>query len=252
MPAAITSLQNPTIKRLVRLRDKRSAREAENVVLVEGLRECQRAILAGWMPRELYATSSEGDWPISPVLLSKEAFIKVSNREHPDGILGVFERPAPAWPSLPENARVVLLHGLEKPGNIGAILRSADSVGAAAVIVLGRGADIYGPNVIRASQGSVFHVPLLEADEDEARDWLKSQGVRLFSCTPEAKKSLWEADFSGRVALLLGTEHEGLPPHWRDDEHAISVPMRGSADSLNVATAAAIVLYEALRQSENP
>lgn len=258
MPSPITSLQNPTVKRLVRLRGSRRHREGEGTVLIEGAREISRALAAGWVAQEVYlcpalfspeAAGLAPQLPPSAVTeLSPEAFGKVSGREHPDGTLLLSCPPQTHWPELSEQALLVVLHGLEKPGNVGAILRTVDGAGADGVLILGRGADPYSPNVIRASQGSVFNVPLRQAEEAEALAWLDQQRFALVACTPDAPRTYWEADLTGRVALLLGTEHEGLPAHWRRDESAVSIPMRGRADSLNVATAAAVVLYEALRQ----
>lgn len=182
------------------------------------------------------------------VHLSRAAFEKVSGRENPDGVLGLAPVPAPRLPTLGADALLVVLHGLEKPGNVGAILRTADAAGAAGVLVLGRGADPYGPNVIRASQGSVFSLPTAVLDEAEALAWLSEQGFRTVACTPDAPADYWDAPLTGRVALLLGTEHAGLPAEWRSAHQAVRVPMYGQADSLNVATAAALVIYEVLRQ----
>ncbi|ADY26126.1 tRNA/rRNA methyltransferase (SpoU) [Deinococcus proteolyticus MRP] len=260
MPSPITSLQNPTVKRLVRLRSSRRLREGEGTVLIEGARETARALAAGWAAGELYlcpalfspeAAELAPQLPMSAVTeLSAEAFAKVSGRENPDGVLLLSRPPQERWPTLPPQALLVVLHGLEKPGNVGAILRTVDGVGADGVLILGRGADPYSPNVIRASQGSVFTVPLRQQDEAEALAWLEEEGFTLVACTPDAPRTFWQADLTGRVALLLGTEHEGLPEHWRRHESAVSIPMRGQADSLNVATAAAVVLYEALRQRQ--
>lgn len=253
----IASLQNPTIKRLVRLRTHRRERETSNVVLVEGAREVMRAYQAGFVTQELFLCpglfSGEGtearellSWP--HIELSKEAFHKVSGREHPDGVLALFEKPAYTWPQLSDSEVIVVLYGLEKPGNIGAIIRTADAVGAAAVFILGHGADPYSPQVIRASQGSIWALPVLAVPEKEAFEWFASQQIRLISLTPEASKSYWSINWSGRVGLLLGTEHEGLPDAWRQHpEQTVSIPMVGKADSLNVSTAAALVLYERLR-----
>lgn len=255
----ITSLQNPTIKRLVRLRHHRREREAEGIILVEGARELTRALNAGFVARELYLCpalfsqeTQAGELLVhAHTELSPEAFEKVSGREKPDGVLGIFVAPTPRFPELNKDAVVVVLHGLEKPGNVGAIIRTADAVGAAAVLIVGRGADPYHPSVVRASQGSIWALPVLSLDEQEAFMWLREQGVRLVSLTPEAEHSHWSADWSGKVALLLGTEHEGLPSEWRNQEKdCVSIPMVGRADSLNVSTAAALVLYETLRSRQ--
>lgn len=259
MAEVVTSLQNPQLKRLVRLRTRRE-REAEGVILVEGARELSRAVEAGVELRELYLCTEL----LSPEALSlrpgveararrvteltRAAFEKVSGRENPDGLLGVGKAPGTRLPEPGADALVVVLHGLEKPGNVGAILRTADAVGASGVIVLGRGADPHGPNVIRASQGSVFSVPTAVLAEAEALAWLADHGFTTVACTPDAEAEYWDAPLTGRIALLLGTEHAGLPPEWRRSERAVRIPMHGAADSLNVATAAALVLYEARRQ----
>lgn len=259
-PAPITSLQNSHVKRLVRLRTRRE-REQEGVILIEGARELHRAAASGVNLDTLYtcpalfspeaqALAPELTHPHLTVLeLSRAAFEKVSGRENPDGLLGLAPTPRAALPEPGPDAVTVVLHGLEKPGNVGAILRTADAAGADAVIVLGRGADPYGPNVIRASQGSVFTLPVAVMDEQAAQDWLAARAFTTVACTPDAPRTYWDAPLTGRVALLLGTEHEGLPAHWRDTDHSVSIPMvaRG-ADSLNVATAAALVLFECARQ----
>lgn len=260
MPEPITSLQNPQVKRLVRLRNRRE-REQEGVILIEGARELARAESAGaavtelFLCPDLFSPEAHERFPeplalarSGATLLSRAAFEKVSGREHPDGVLGAGPVPAVKLPSPAEHALVVVLHGLEKPGNVGAILRTADSAGADGVIVLGRGADPYSPNVIRASQGSVFSVPTVTLPEDEALAWLAEHGFRTVACTPDAPADYWHTPLTGRVALLLGTEHAGLPAEWRTAHRSVRVPMHGQADSLNVATAAALVMYEVLRQ----
>lgn len=252
---AITSLQNPQVKRLVRLRGRRE-REAEGLLMIEGARELSRAAAAGVRLREVFccpelyspeAQELHGELPAGTPL-SRAAFEKVSGRENPDGLIGLAALPTPALPAPGPEALVVVLHGLEKPGNVGAILRTADAAGADAVLVLGRGADPYGPNVIRASQGAVFSVPTVALPEAEALAWLADHQFQTVACTPDASRDYWDVALTGRTALLLGTEHQGLPPEWRGTDLAVKIPMHGQADSLNVATAAALVLYEAVRQ----
>lgn len=255
----LTSPQNPTLLRLARLKNRRD-REREGVFLIEGGREVARAVLGGVRPETLYvceelfsddARAAETRVPsdVERVRLSRRAFEKVSHRENPDGVLAVAPLPTPRRAPLHEDAVVLVLVGLEKPGNLGALLRTADGVGVDLVLVAGEGVDLYNPNVIRASQGSVFTVPTAVMSDDDALAFLRAEGVRAFALTPEADEVYWNADFSGRVALLLGTEHEGLPTRWKAEAaRGLSIPMRGEADSLNVATAGALVLYEALRQ----
>lgn len=262
-PDVITSLQNSLVKRLVRLRTRRE-RELDGVVIVEGAREITRALASGVVPTLIVtcpALYSPEALAVAPTLtgeraeLSRTAFEKVSGRENPDGLLMLAPTPTPVLPDPPEQAVVIVLHGLEKPGNVGAILRSADAAGAHAVLVLGRGADPYGPNVIRASQGSVFRVPTAVLSEEEAWDWLLAHGFTTVACTPDAPQAYWDAPLTGRVALLLGTEHEGLPASWRSAQSpsslSVGIPMHaapGGADSLNVSIAAALVLFECVRQ----
>ena len=260
LPPALTSLQNPLVKRLVRLRGRRE-REAEGVVLIEGAREVARAREAGWALSELYlcpplfspeAAEYASAWAgerggAHLTQLSPEAFAKVSGREHPDGVLALSPTPEPRLPTPGPDALVVVLHGLEKPGNLGAIVRTADAVGAT-VLVLGRGADVYSPPSIRASQGSVFAVAPFALSDAEAFAWLSAHRFRTFACTPDAEQDYWDAPLRGRVALLLGTEHAGLPEEWRRGHQGLRIPMSGLADSLNVGVSAALVLYEARRQ----
>ncbi|THF70046.1 RNA methyltransferase [Deinococcus sp. Arct2-2] len=266
-PDVITSLQNALVKRLVRLHTRRE-RELDGVIVIEGARESARALASGVRPSlivtcpPLYSPEALAVAPLlfdglsgEQVQLSRPAFEKISGRENPDGLLMLAPTPTPVLPDPPEQATVIVLHGLEKPGNVGAILRSADAAGAHAVLVLGRGADPYGPNVIRASQGSVFRIPTAVVSEEQAWDWLLQHGFTTVACTPDAPQAYWDAPLTGRVALLLGTEHEGLPKEWRTSRTAssisVSIPMHaaaGGADSLNVSTAAALVLFECVRQ----
>lgn len=258
----ITSLTNPHVKRLVRLRSRRD-REREGLILIEGARELRRAALAGvqlqalYLCPELYSPEAREVVPELPGAvagtvtgLSRPAFEKVSGRENPDGVLALAAAPELGLPEPGPDAVTVVLHGLEKPGNLGAILRTADAAGASGVIVLGRGADPFGPNVIRASQGSVFSLSVVAWEEPQALAWLRERGFSLVACTPDAPRVYWDAPLTGRVALLLGTEHQGLPPAWRESENGVRIPMAAAAgaDSLNVATAAALMLYECVRQ----
>ena len=270
----IHSLQNPLVKRLVRLRSRRE-RDAQSVWLIEGARELERADQAGVRLLHLFTCTellSTDAARVRPVLkrqegvdhteLSRPAFEKVSGRENPDGLLALAVPPSPALPVPGEQTTVLLLLGLEKPGNLGALLRSADGAGVDAVLVVedgpekgspggeeGRGTDLGNPGVIRASQGSLFSQPVLGLPEDQALSWLRQHRFSLVACTPEATLPYWDAPLTGRVALCLGSEHGGLPQRWREQADVrVSIPMQGQADSLNVSVAGALVLYEALRQ----
>lgn len=255
----LSSAQNPEIKAVARLRERRD-REREGRFLIEGTRELARAVAGGVALECVYVCPAllRGEGPdvlaalpegAERVEVSEAAFAKLSGREGPDGLIGVAALPSRALPEPGPDGLVLVLAGLEKPGNLGALLRTADGVGVDGVIVAGRGVDLWSPNVIRASQGSVFTQPVAVLDDADATAWLRDRGFRLVAVTPEADRAYWDADLSGRVALLLGTEHEGLAPGWKVlADLGVSIPMRGLADSLNVATAGALVLYEALRQ----
>lgn len=253
----ISSPQNPELKRLARLRDRRE-RQAAGQFLIEGAREVARAAQGGvpleglYLCPELFSAEArevEGGLKAPRTRLSRAAFERLSVRENGDGIIALAalsERPPPR---LPANALVLVLMGLEKPGNLGALLRTADGVGVDAVLVTGAGSDLSSPNVIRSSQGSVFTLPVFSLEAEAALRWLRAEGLTIAACTPEAAQTYWDADLTGGLALCLGAEHEGLPAAWREAaDLRLKIPMRGAADSLNVSVAGALVLYEALRQ----
>ncbi|ULH15908.1 RNA methyltransferase [Deinococcus sp. KNUC1210] len=257
---SITSLQNAQVKRLVRLRTRRE-RQAEGLWLIEGARELGRALASGLVFQTLYHCpelfSDEARelmptleaLPLAAVRCTREVFEKVSHRENPDGLLALTPPPSPALPLPTEHTLLLVLMGLEKPGNLGALLRTADGVGVDAVLVVGEGTDLGNPGVIRASQGSLFTQPVIALDEEQALTWLRAHAFTLVACTPEAALPYWDAPLTGRVALCLGSEHDGLPAAWRDAaDLGVAIPMRGQADSLNVSVAGALVLYEARRQ----
>lgn len=258
----ITSPTNPRVKALVRLRDRR-AREAAGVAVVEGAREVGRAVEAGWRvrlvatcaalasPEARAALPALDDLHAERLELSRAAFEKVSLRQHPDGVLALIEPPARTLEGLtwPRGGLYLVADGLEKPGNLGALLRSADAAAVDAVFVTGAGTDLLNPHVIRASMGSVFARPVLAVDADDLRAALRRQGVRVVTTSPQGDVDLWDADLRGALAIVLGTEGAGLAGVWLDGaDERVRVPMAGLADSLNVATTGALLLFEALRQ----
>lgn len=260
---AISSVQNPQVRRLVALKDRRE-REREGQFVIEGARELARALAGGVALRRLYACPELYSPEATQVAreaavrqpglprtgLSRAAFARASHRENPDGLLALADLLPLAPPDqLPPDALLLVLAGLEKPGNLGALLRTADGVGAAGVLLAGRGTDPHNPNVVRASQGSLFTQPVFALPDEAALGWLRAGGFRLCAATPEASTLYWDADLRGRVAVVLGAEHDGLPPLWRAAaDLQVALPMHGAADSLNVGTAGALLLYEALRQ----
>lgn len=258
----IDSPKNPLVKELVRLRERRD-RDRSGRFLIEGTREVERALSAGvplsellvapelMRPEALALASRVERAAIRVTELAGSAFARVSMRQHPDGVLAV----APTWRTelgeleLGPTPLLLVLDGLEKPGNLGALLRTTDAVDADAVFVTGRGTDPFNPNVIRSSMGSIFSRPLVTAGEPELQEFLRDRGVRVIATAPAAEKPYWDADLRGSVAVVLGTEHQGLGEGWLSGAaERVHVPMAGMADSLNVATAGALLLYEALRQ----
>jgi TrmH family RNA methyltransferase len=272
----ITSVQNERVKRIVKLQRKASARRAEGLTVIEGTREVQRAIENGWQPTELWLfpmfgkTDTEFFQTLEKKLrcgaeffqTSENVFEKITYRENPDGVLAVgpLVGKTLADLELPENPLILVAEGLEKPGNLGALLRTADGAGADAVIVCDSATDLNNPNVIRASIGTLFYLPVAEATSEETIAFLNGMGVKILSAVPDAEAVYTEIDLSGPVAIVVGAEDKGLSSHWKRGEDTAStfskhwkslevkIPMLGKNDSLNVSVSAAILLYEAVRQ----
>jgi RNA methyltransferase, TrmH family len=261
----ITSLQNPRLKQLVRLRDRRPRDEA-GVFLVEGYREIRRALEKNVRLDELYYAPEWFLGENEPDLLaraqaagaqlfelSKDTFAKVAYRERPDGLLAV----APQWKrTLAElegkrtsDPFILVVEAIEKPGNLGTILRSADAAGCDAVIVCDPVTDLFNPNVVRASTGVLFSVPCVVEESPRVLAWLRQRGVRIAATTPAAEKLYTDADLRGPLAIVMGSEQYGLSEFWlKEADLPVRIPMAGQADSLNVAMATMITLFEAVRQ----
>ncbi len=258
--ARIESPKNAQVKALVKLRERRT-REREGRYLIEGAREVSRALSAEVELERLYICedflNAEGEEvlaraaEIEQIHLSDIAFKKVSYRDAPDGLLAVAPLHETSLDTLKvePNALFLVVVGLEKPGNLGALLRTADGVDVDAVFVTGAGTDLYNPNVIRASMGSVFSRPVLNVETEPLLTWLRENHINIVATTPHTEVSYWNADYTSAVAIVLGAEHEGLSDDWLEAaQNRVSIPMRGLADSLNVGTAGALLLYEAVRQ----
>ena len=261
----ISSLQNPRIKQLVKLRDRRPRDEA-GVFLVEGYRQIRRALEKNITLTELYISP---EWYLGenePALiaqaqaagaqifeLTKDAFAKVAYRERPDGLLAV----APQWRrSLADIVTpagkapfLLVVEAIEKPGNLGTILRSADAAGVDALIVCDPVTDLFNPNVVRASTGVLFSVPVVIASSTEVREWLREKKIRSVATTPSATDLYTGTPLDGPLAIVMGSEQYGLSDYWLKEADArVVIPMAGQADSLNVAMATIITLFEAVRQ----
>jgi TrmH family RNA methyltransferase len=260
----LTSLANPKVKHAIRLR-QRSHRDEAGQMLIEGYRECRRALDNGYRPQMLFYC--EEIWLKhlnEPELVQRcgalgaevyactaPVFEKMAYRERPDGLLmiGPHLNKTLADLRLPENALLVVAEAIEKPGNLGTILRSADAAGVHAVIVCDRCTDIHNPNVVRASTGTLFSVPVVEADSDEALVFLRERGFCILATTPHTEHLHSGVPLTGNVAIAVGTEQYGLSEKWMSAaDLRVRIPMFGLADSLNVASATTILLFEAVRQ----
>lgn len=260
MTLKIESLVNPRIKNIVKLRESSRERKEQGLFLIEGHREISLAQKGGveiealiycsdYIRRELAIDEEK------IIEVAKKVFIKISYRKNPDGFLAVAKRPLERkLASLKLSARplIAVLEAVEKPGNLGAILRTADAAGLDAVIINDLKTDLYNPNVIRASQGAVFTVPVVLNSVEETVKFCKNRGIKTFATTPEAKVAYAEANFNQGSAIVLGAEDKGLSAEWlKDADEKIKITMRGQIDSLNVSICAAVILFEAIRQRES-
>ena len=259
----LLSPANPRIHAAALLRGRR-ARDEGGLTLVDGGRELLRAIDAGAAVESLFVRRAGLRTPdarraverlahagVETIECSPAAFEKVAYGDRDEGVVAVVRTPRAELADLrlPAEPLVVVTEDVEKPGNVGAILRSADGAGADAVIAADRRTDLFNPNVIRASVGTVFSVPVARATADDARRWLDAHGVRVVAARVDAETLYTDADLTGPVALVLGSEASGLSAAWDGaDVEAVRLPMLGLADSLNVSVTAAVLLYEARRQ----
>ncbi|HOX24838.1 MAG TPA: TrmH family RNA methyltransferase [Candidatus Krumholzibacteria bacterium] len=265
----LSSPQNPQIKALVRLRNRRT-RDQEGLTVIEEPLVLRRAWESGYpllavyyspelmtaeakeLLEDLRAAIQAGQTSVKLVEINGGLLRKVAYRDQPEGILAVAPQQRRNLEDLVlrDNPLLIVLENVEKPGNLGAALRIADGVGADAVLVTGEGTDLFNPNVLRASRGAFFTVPAVHCHIGEARDFLHERGLKVLATTPTATDTYLKADLTGPLAVVLGCEHDGLSEAWLKDEgcQPVRIPMRGHSDSLNVSTAAAVILYEALRQ----
>ncbi len=260
---AITSSQNPRFKKALRLQRSRG-RQQQGRILVYGMREVLRAVRAGVVFQEVMVESSRFNSEDLKALgavfkksppgffsLTEPLFAKLAYGDRPDGVLGIANRPSTEIEAIEprENSFVVVLESIEKPGNLGAIARSADGSGAAAILVADQKTDVFHPNAIRSSVSSVFSVPLACASSNEVSDWLRRNGYEILIATPEAEESIYDVELPNRVAFVFGNEAQGLSEVWRSSKHrSVKLPMLGIADSLNVSVTASLMMYESRRQ----
>jgi len=258
----ISSVHNPRIKDAARLKHKRE-RQSSGLTLIDGAREIAYALKAGIAltgvfrcPEFLNRPAAESvesqikqhNIPVFDV--SRPVFAKLSFGQRREGLVAVGRTPSCRWETVNhKSGLLVVVEKVEKPGNLGAILRSCDAAGIDAVLVADPLTDLFNPNVIRASIGTVFHVPTVVADGKEIRTYLKNNKIRLIAATPHAGKDYTAVSYAPPTAILVGNEDCGLSPGWLEQaDIRVRIPMRGIADSLNVSVTAAVLLFEAVRQ----
>ena len=258
----ITSIHNPRIKNIIHLSKSRE-RKAQNLIVVEGFREISMALINGYVIKELFITAEinlnsgfeqlKKDYIDSRLIteVTKEVFEKIAYRENSDGLLALFMCRFLNLSALKlsTNPLILILESVEKPGNLGAILRTADAAALDAIIVCDQQTDIFNPNVIRSSLGCIFSQQVIACSTDEAISFLRLKKITSFAAALTATKFYHETDFTGPCAVVMGTEANGLTTKWLTSaDSQIKIPMSGKVDSLNVSISAAIIVFEAKRQ----
>ena len=254
----ITSLQNPRVKYIGRLRDEKRQRRADGLMLVEGYDEISLALSAGHQPRtvlsapELISRQIDlADADTEQITVNRAVFEKISYRENPDGWLAVFPIPQDSLEDLKlsDSPLVIVAESVEKPGNLGAILRTADAAHVDTLLVCDPRVDPWNPNVVRASRGAVFSVPVIECDNAAALEWLRRAGIQILAATPSADVVYSDVDLRRPTAIAVGTEDVGLTDFWMSRaDLKVRIPMTGGVNSLNVSVSTALIVYEAVRQ----
>lgn len=259
----ITSAQNPRVKQVIALRDRKE-RDRARQMRVEGYEELSLALASGARPVALYFCPAFFRAPDAERLLaqiertgaelievSERIFEKIAYREGPDGWLAIFPALSANLQALRlrPNPFVIVAEAVEKPGNLGAILRTADAAGVDALIAAEPITDWSNPNIVRSSKGALFSVPVAAADNRQTIAWLREHNIQIVAATPQATQLYTDTDLSGPLAIAVGTEKEGLSATWLDQADVqVRIPMVGQVNSLNVATATALLVYEAVRQ----
>lgn len=250
----IESFQNPKIKNLIRLTTDNRFRKKQKVFIIEGQQENERALKFNFKAIEFFICEEifNSYLPNEKInLVSKEIYEKIAYRGTSEGIIGIYEEKENSLQNYQpsENASIIILEGIEKPGNLGAILRSCEAFGIEALIITDPKVDFYNPNVIRSSVGCIFGMNIFSSQNEELLSFLKENQFQIFTTLmSQNAQSIHEKDYTKKSAILFGTEHSGLSNFWKGKGDNILVPMVGTIDSLNLSNAVAITCYEILRQ----
>lgn len=254
MTKQIQSVQNPLIKSLLQLQEKSRARKQSGTFLIEGRREIELALKGGYRIQTILAlpeVSTTGLPSGETIEISQAVYDKLAYRESTEGMIAVAESRDHSLENLdlPENPLILVAEGVEKPGNIGALLRTADAAAVDAVIIADPKSDLYNPNIVRSSVGCLFTTKIALASSADAIGFLSDKKIGIYAATLQDSVSYTEQDFRNASALVVGTEATGLTQSWREAAtQNILIPMRGAIDSMNVSVAAAVLLFEAVRQ----
>ena len=258
----INSLNNKNFKYLKQLK-KAGFRKERGLILVDGAREIKLALKYGWELDSAYYCETlarkKSSWSREFLglanskifFLPEKSFKEIAYKENPDGFLAVFEQKNIKLEKvkLEPDSLLIILDSPEKPGNLGAVIRTSAAAGVGAVLVDDNKVDLYNPNVIRASEGEIFSQNLVRSSFSEITSWLKEKKIKLFAATKEAKLEYSQADLSGSVAIVLGSESSGLSERWRQAaDEFIKIPIKREVDSLNLSVATAVIIFESMRQ----
>ena len=250
----IESFQNPKIKNLIRLTTDNRFRKKQKAFIVEGQQENERALKFNFKAIEFFICEEifNSYLPNEKInLVSKEIYEKIAYRGTSEGIIGIYEEKENSLQDYQpsKNASIIILEGIEKPGNLGAILRSCEAFGIEALIITDPKVDFYNPNVIRSSVGCIFGMNIFSSKNEELLSFLKENQFQIFTTLmSQDAQSIHEKDYTKKSAILFGTEHSGLSNFWKNKGYNVLVPMVGTIDSLNLSNAVAVTCYEILRQ----
>ena len=267
----ITSVKNPKIVRLLELQQKSAARRKSGLFVVEGRRELEHCLAAGYEVETFFVCNDgsikEGEKTVklsnrevvklsdaSTILVSPYVYEKIAYRGSTEGVVAIVRQKSHTLKdlTLTKNPLIVVLESVEKPGNLGAVLRSADAAGVTAVIVCDPLTDLYNPNVIRGSIGAIFTVPTIACTSEECIKYLQDNNIQILTAQLQDSNLYYDVDMTQPTAVVMGTESTGLTNQWREvANHHIRIPMLGKLDSLNVSVSAAILMYEAVRQRKS-
>ena len=258
----ITSASNERLKRVKRLR-KRRDRDDEGVFVIEGYREVKRAAEAGIVIEELYiapelflgenerdliAAITEAATPPAAHEVQPKAFGAITARDRPDGLLAVARKFDASLAAITDTGLILVAEGVERPGNLGTMIRTACAAGVTGIIAVDPQTDVFAPEVVRASVGTLFAQPIAVATAAETIAFLRNRSTPIVTASPEGDREYWDVDLAGPVAIVVGSEQHGVTPQWFEAARAtVRIPMAG-VDSVNVAAAAAVLLFDAVRQ----